>query len=684
MKLHSTSKNVETNMTGATSFTIKASAKAFKILSDGLYSDKIRAVIRELSCNALDSHKSANKSDTPITVHLPNTFEPFFSVKDEGLGLSKENVLKLYTTYFESTKAEDDEQIGALGLGSKSPFSYTDAFTVISVYEGVKSTYSAYIGPNGEPSILHLADMNTDEINGVEVQFAVKRDDFDTFSSKASVVYRPFNVKPNILGKNTFTIQDRGNVLYSGNGWSFYSSPRYYSDRIAFAIQGNIEYPLDKNTISPDNDKQLFVLSQNIDIEFNLGELDISASRESLGYDAITIANIKARAEQVYDELMEVLSKQVEDSDNMWDASIKMNDIISSFYESKLISSGLTYKGEDIPKSFKVEQNREVVYYWVNYRSATRVGRSKYKGSIEPKKDIKFYVNDLNSHMKSVTRVRNEVSCGTANKAILLEKHEVSLYGNPSYTLTSTLPDPKANREKGIKSAGKNFKMYSHYQNSKWQFDASFDDLKSVKYTDPGDIVYYVPVSGKQVSTHRDMYTMVEVGIYIGAIKHSSNVIGVKESYIGTKGWKELNESVTMVNFEEYLTKEVSKLKGNYMIESIINNSYMYSRYSNGLNSKVQAVIDTVKEAMNAVVGGIIKDTVVYLQDQKLYASAPQMSNTVIEFFKREVTLDSNHIDIDRDILQRYPMFAMVDHWALRDDNNKDVIINYINMIESM
>jgi hypothetical protein len=177
---------------------------------------------------------------------------------------------------------------------------------------------------------------------------------------------------------------------------------------------------------------------------------------------------------------------------------------------------------------------------------------------------------------------------------------------------------------------------------------------------------------------------MVEVGIYIGVIKHSSNVIGVKESYIGTKGWKELNESVTMVNFEEHMTKEVAKLKGNYMIESIINNSYMYSRYINGVNTKVQAVIDTVKKDINAVVGGIIKDTVVYLQDQKLYASAPQMSNTVIEFFEREVALDSNHIDIDRDILQRYPMFDMIDHWALRDDKNKDVIINYINMIESM
>ena len=40
-------------------YTIEATAKAFSILSDQLYSNKIRAVIRELSTNAYDSHVDA-------------------------------------------------------------------------------------------------------------------------------------------------------------------------------------------------------------------------------------------------------------------------------------------------------------------------------------------------------------------------------------------------------------------------------------------------------------------------------------------------------------------------------------------------------------------------------------------------------------------------------------------------
>ena len=42
-------------------FKIKATGKAFRILSDGLYSDKVRAIIRELSCNAFDSRYEGHR-----------------------------------------------------------------------------------------------------------------------------------------------------------------------------------------------------------------------------------------------------------------------------------------------------------------------------------------------------------------------------------------------------------------------------------------------------------------------------------------------------------------------------------------------------------------------------------------------------------------------------------------------
>ena len=69
MKLHNVGNTVKSNVTSkASTFTIQANHKAFKILSDSLYKDKIKAVIRELSTNAIDAHVMAKNSD-PYEVH---------------------------------------------------------------------------------------------------------------------------------------------------------------------------------------------------------------------------------------------------------------------------------------------------------------------------------------------------------------------------------------------------------------------------------------------------------------------------------------------------------------------------------------------------------------------------------------------------------------------------------------
>ena len=59
-------KTIEVHSRGLSSsnqFTIQQSSKMFKLLSDSLYSDKVQAVIRELSTNAYDAHiASGNKN----------------------------------------------------------------------------------------------------------------------------------------------------------------------------------------------------------------------------------------------------------------------------------------------------------------------------------------------------------------------------------------------------------------------------------------------------------------------------------------------------------------------------------------------------------------------------------------------------------------------------------------------
>ena len=57
MKIEKPIQQVISNSGKSQEFTIAASAKAFKILSSNLYQNKIRAIVRELSCNAFDAQK---------------------------------------------------------------------------------------------------------------------------------------------------------------------------------------------------------------------------------------------------------------------------------------------------------------------------------------------------------------------------------------------------------------------------------------------------------------------------------------------------------------------------------------------------------------------------------------------------------------------------------------------------
>jgi hypothetical protein len=299
-------------------FRIRNSAKAFNILSSGLYANKIRAIVRELSCNAVDSHVAANRGTVPFDVHLPNALEPWFSIRDYGTGLSHDQVTNIYTTYFESTKTESNDFIGALGLGSKSPFSYTDNFTVTAVKDGQRGIYTAFINDQGVPSIALMMEDVTDEPAGVEVKFAVNnQSDFDRFRSEASHVYRYFKLRPVISGCSNFKFSD---PIYADQNIvpGVHTNGGNYAQG-SVAVMGNIEYPIDV----PNGDKTLGNLTKmlecNLVLEFEIGELDFQASREGLSYVPQTVNAIKRKLDALNQELSVHVAREADKIDNLWE-----------------------------------------------------------------------------------------------------------------------------------------------------------------------------------------------------------------------------------------------------------------------------------------------------------------------------------------------------------------------------
>ncbi len=302
-------------------FRIRNSAKAFSILSSGLYANKIRAIIRELSCNAYDSHVAAGKSSVPFDVHLPNMLEPFFSIRDYGTGLTHEQVINIYTTYFESTKTGSNDFVGALGLGSKSPFSYTDNFTVTAIKNSVKGIYTAFINEVGVPSIALMTTEPSDEPNSVEVQFAVTDQcDFEKFNREAQAVFKYFKLRPNVSGNSNFnfidTLYEKTNIIpgihqIGSRGTS------------SVAVMGNIAYPID----IPNSDKSLTpalqrMLKCHLEMHFAIGELDFQASREGLSYVPQTVNAIKAKLEELQAHLTVGIAAEAEAIENLWSRAV--------------------------------------------------------------------------------------------------------------------------------------------------------------------------------------------------------------------------------------------------------------------------------------------------------------------------------------------------------------------------
>jgi hypothetical protein len=321
-------------------FKMKASRKAFQILSD-LYSDKPLAIVRELGCNASDSMTASGQPDKPFHIHLPNALEPWLIIQDFGTGISHENIYSIYTTYFESTKTNSNTQIGCLGLGSKSPFCYSDNFTITSIHNGEKRIYNAFFNASNMPSISLMSCEKTKDGNGVAIQIPIKVSNFADFSHAVYKAFRFFDTKPTISGGKIDW--DEIKPDFTGSFWK-----SFHKLNQSYAIMGGVTYPIE--TYKVDNDHYDILRKAGLVIRFEIGEIDFTPSRESISYCDDTIKAINAKVALVKKDFVTKVEAMVKDSDNLLDA-MKAYYLLEgkwSFLNSKLVKGKVKWKNIDI------------------------------------------------------------------------------------------------------------------------------------------------------------------------------------------------------------------------------------------------------------------------------------------------------------------------------------------------
>ncbi len=299
-------------------FNIEGSPEAFSILSAGLYSQRVTAIIRELSTNAVDSHLVAGNPD-PFEVHLPSYDEPWFTVRDFGTGLSHDDVMHLYSTYFGTNKRDDEKTTGCLGLGSKSPLSKTRSFTVISRHDGVERHYVVALNEDRIPEVNYLEGQDKPTVStGMEIHMAVSVGDIREFTERANEVFYYFRpeLRPRIVNGKDYKVMEH-EVVLEGDGWRILDG-----GLTTVAIQGNIGYPITSSCLQHVDDPERYrsLLNCHLEVDFPNGTLSFTPSREHLSYNRSTCNAVVQRLDEILDDINNVLSQRLSSCQSLWEA----------------------------------------------------------------------------------------------------------------------------------------------------------------------------------------------------------------------------------------------------------------------------------------------------------------------------------------------------------------------------
>ncbi|UGC97444.1 rIIA lysis inhibitor [Escherichia phage vB_Eco_OMNI12] len=437
-------------------FSITASPKVFKILSSDLYTNKIRAVVRELITNMIDAH-ALNGNPEKFIIQVPGRLDPRFVCRDFGPGMSDfdiqgdDNSPGLYNSYFSSSKAESNDFIGGFGLGSKSPFSYTDTFSITSYHKGEIRGYVAYMdgdGPQIKPTF--VKEMGPDDKTGIEIVVPVEEKDFRNFAYEVSYIMRPFKDLAIINGL------DR-EIDYFPDFDDYYgiNPERYWPDRGGlYAIYGGIVYPIDgvirdRNWLSIRNEVNY--------IKFPMGSLDIAPSREALSLDDRTRKNIIERVKELSEKAFNEDVKRFKEStsprhtyrelmkmgysarDYMISNSVKFTTKnlsykkMQSMFEpdSKLCNAGVVYEVNLDPRLKRIKQSHETSAVASSYRlfgiNATK---------------INIVIDNIKNRVNIVRGLAHALDDSEFNNTLNIHHNERLLFINPEVeSQIDLLPD---------------------------------------------------------------------------------------------------------------------------------------------------------------------------------------------------------------------------------------------------
>lgn len=670
--------NIERNIERSGNFEERAMGLAvgseafvFNVLRKDLYSDPIGSLIREYTVNAQDEHRKYGKSDTPIYIQVPSTFSPELHIRDYAGGLTEEQVFEFFGNYGASDKRDTNEAVGFFGLGCKSAFAYTDSYVVKSFKDGKVLTFNIYIDETEIGKVAKISEEDTDEPNGVLVLVPVKTNDIYSFQKKVLSTVQYFKATPVIEGLGYDPDFQQREAKIEGDGWKFFGSGS------SVCLMGEIAYPIDTYSINGLESWERNLLDSGLQIAANIGDVQVTASREALQMSEKTVKAIRAKLVEIRDTMVEETEKAFAEAKTLFEAKSLYYTLISKGggFGRIIRESGLDLKWNGTV----IEDNYikfEMGTHWVTHYSRTYKGKIK-EGSTSILKcgeDTEVYFDDIPVKAKLYKRRADTLLQGDVRQVVFVHtvdpKDLEKVIGMPVGQLNSlsavvAMPVNNISSSTGIDLSKRTKHMAKVFQldlDSLRGCRRSASEAWKIKEIDTRKGGIYVPIHRFQPQTQ--LTSSLDGLSYI---LYTLNRLGVKTN-VPIYGVKGDTQPEKMLKFEEWVSRKVNALTEVKQKMGVVASYDDYAIDLCGINEDSLISEDT-KEYISS-----------YREVRDVYRNW-NLSDTARKAFRwANLTVEptKNLTAMSEKVKETYPLLPLIDSYNLREQ----AVIDYMNDID--
>lgn len=317
MIIQNQTRSVENNAGQTKAFGMVINSHAFDLVINKLYTRPIDTIVQELVSNAWDAHQTANALRN-IEVTAPTSLTPSLIVKDYGTGLSEEDIENVYTKVFVSTKQSDNNTLGGYGLGCKSPYAYTDTFTVESRFNGIRSFYTMFKDATGLPCYTKMGEATTDEHAGLTITIPIKHDDL----SKFWVALERLCFFDNVSINSAYVDCNVTCLMKTATG-GFYKLP---VDNGLYIKINSVLYRIDIHNLALGS-TYTYSWGCSIVLDARIGEFPITPSKETIIINEVSLKQIRTKLERFKDEFLENIQRLIDAFPSYETACTELRDL---------------------------------------------------------------------------------------------------------------------------------------------------------------------------------------------------------------------------------------------------------------------------------------------------------------------------------------------------------------------